>query len=172
MFCTQVQGQTHTNDELNCAYPVMDKQMNVKLCLPHDNFTVEKSTNYFTVVPKNRDSTALMDVFFMVKVDDFKEKLDANWYRDEQLKRYRSNAKMEIRTLKKGNQVIDGKEFADVEMVITIADKKMYSRTLFYFEGTIGYLLDAVGSYADMNEISKSEILSLFQTFKIVGVPN
>jgi hypothetical protein len=77
-----------------------------------------------------------------------------------------------LEILSKGNQIIDGKEFANLEMIISMSDKKIYSRTLFYFDGTVGYLLDANGLIDKLTDDTKSDILSLFKTFRISGPPN
>ncbi len=106
-----------------------------------------------------------------VKVDDFKEKLSSTWYRDEQLKQYQENPELTLEVLNKGEQIIDGKKFADLEMIIYMSDNKIYSRSLFYFDKTIGYLLDASALDNKLTEESKSDILSLFKTFKIEGSP-
>jgi hypothetical protein len=168
--CKQIQSRQIA--ELNCTNPVSDEQMNVVLCLPNNNFEIEKSKNHFAIYQKRNDSTDMSGVFFMVKVDDFKEKLSSTWYRDEQLKQYQASPEIDLEILSKGNQIIDGKEFANLEMIISMSDKKVYSRTLFYFEGTVGYLLDANGLIDKLNDGTKSDILSLFKTFRISGPPN
>ena len=157
--CKQIQD--HEIAEFNCDNPVSDERMNVSLCLPNNNFEIEKNENYFILNPKSNDSTNLSGVILSVKVDDFKENLNSTWYRDEQLKQYQASSELDLKILSKGNQMIDGKKFADLEMIISLSDKKFYSRTLFYFDKTIGYALDASVSNKKVNNDTKSSILSL-----------
>lgn len=168
--CKQVKKQQA--DQLNCQNSFTAEQMNVSLCLPSDNFNIEKSKNNLVLSPKENDSTTLSGVIFMIKADDFGKKLSSAWYRDEQLKEYQAHPEIDIEVLNKGNQIIDGKEFADLEIIIRLPGKKVYSRTLFYFEGTVGYLIDAIRSTYKINDDIKSDILSFFSTFKIDGPPN
>lgn len=145
--------------------------MNISLCLPNKYFEIEKQENYINFFPIDNDSTNLPDMNITVKVDDFKEKLSSTWYRDEQLKQYQENPELTLEVLNKGEQIIDGKKFADLEMIIYMSDNKIYSRSLFYFDKTIGYLLDASALDNKLTDESKSDILSLFRTFKIEGPP-
>ena len=158
--------------ELNCENPVSDNKLNISLCLPNNNFEIENNENYIILSSKKNDSTNLSDVIFMVKVDDFKENHTSTWYRDEQLKEYQVNPEIDLNILSKGNQTIDGKNFADLEMIISVSDKKVYSRTFFYFDKTIGYSIDATVLTEKLNDESKSDMLSLLKTFKINGPPN
>ena len=163
--------QNQEADNSQCNNRVEDEEMNVSLCLPNKHFEIEKKDNYIHIIPKDNDSTNLPDMNIIVKVDDFKEKLTSTWYRDEQIKQYQENPEFTLEVLNKGEQIIDGKKFADLEMIIYVSDNKIYSRSLFYFDKTIGYLLDASALDKKLTEKSKSDILSLFKTFKIEGSP-
>lgn len=156
---------------LKCDHIVLDEKMNVSLCFPTDNFEIERKENYFVLGTKINDTTKLSNVIFMVKVNDFKEKLSSDWYLEQQLKAYKSQPEINIETVNKSTQIIDGKEFSDLELVFLTNGKKIYSRTIFYFEGTIGYLVDANVLNDKINDKVTLEISSLFQTFRINGLP-
>jgi hypothetical protein len=164
-------GQSHKSTESKCDNLVLDKKMNVSICFPTNNFEIERKKNYFILNAKKNDTTQLSDVIFMVKVNDFKEKLSSDWYLKKQLKEYQSTPEIELETVNKGTQIIGGKEFADLELIFSMKGNKIYSHTIFYFDGTIGYLLDANVLNDKITEKGKSEILTLYQTFKINGLP-
>jgi hypothetical protein len=163
--------QNPETNNAQCNNRIEDERMNISICLPNKYFEIEKNDNYINFFPIDNDSTNLPDMNITVKVDDFKEKLSSTWYRDEQLKQYQENPELTLEVLNKGEQIIDGKKFADLEMIIYMSDNKIYSRSLFYFDKTIGYLLDASALDNKLTEESKSDILSLFRTFKIEGPP-
>jgi len=158
--------------ELNCENPISNKKLNISFCLPNNNFELENNENYIILSSTKKDSTNLSNVIFTIKVDDFKENHTSSWYRDEQLKEYQANSEIDFNVINKGSQTIDGKNFANLEMIISISDKKVYSHTLFYFDETIGYSLDATALMDKLNDKTKSDILNFLKTFKINGPPN
>ena len=167
--CTNRQSQKHITSK--CDNLVSDEKMNVSICFPTNNFEIERENDYFILNAKKNDTTHLSDVIFMVKVNDFKEKLSSDWYLEKQLKEYQSTPEIKLETVNKGTQIIGGKEFADLELIFSMKGKKIYSHTIFYFDETIGYLIDANVLNDKITEKGKSEILTLYQTFKINGLP-
>ena len=151
-----------------CDNVVSDNKLNVSLCLPNNNFAIERNKDHLILSAKKKDSTQLSNVIFMLKVNDFNEKLTSDWYLQEQLKEYQSNPEIQLETVNKSTQIINGRKFADLELVFSIKGNKIYSHSLFHFDGTMGYFLDANVLNEKISDRGKLEISSLYRTFKIL----
>ena len=132
-----------------------------ELCLPSENWNVEKIENYLVF----KDSSEIDKSTLLIMIDNYQSELRAENLRNRHLKKMIESKSLNAKLISKGKEQIDGKTFYDFEVITKSG--KIYSYFLFYNKGDIGYLLSASIDEKIRGEINKNDYLNIFKSFNI-----